>query len=159
LNNTAKQKPQDLRQNASGLQRAGFRNFRPTVQARVQMRDGRPAKVSFRGMRGEVIAASGQWCASGDWWTKNAWQQEEWKLEIVFVRTAKSKNQQECHSQNLTCRGGQSNDESAFLQNPTKSRFLAPLGMTPFNNLRQKGLYRFAYDPVRDIWLVRGMFD
>ena len=61
---------------------AAFRVFRPAPRAQVDLRDGRPVHVSFRGMRGEVVAASGPWRTSGDWWREDAWQQDEWDLEI-----------------------------------------------------------------------------
>ncbi len=35
-------------------------------------------------MRGEVVAASGPWRTSGDWWREDAWHQDEWDLEIRF---------------------------------------------------------------------------
>ena len=65
---------------------AGFRTFRPAPPATVELREGRPVRVSFRGMRGEVVAASGPWRTSGDWWRKDAWHQDEWDLEIRFRR-------------------------------------------------------------------------
>lgn len=64
--------------------RTGFRMFRPALPARVEMRVGRPARVFFQGLRGEVLAASGPWRSSGNWWERDAWQQEEWDLEISF---------------------------------------------------------------------------
>jgi hypothetical protein len=162
---------------------AGFRVFRPPVPARVEMREGRPVKVFFRApgesfRRGEVVAASGPWRTSGEWWTKDAWQQDEWDLELLFADNPKTKNQHNYHF-----------DESATVDDRepafpphAKSRFLfsrpasrkrddqshpaASLGMTASSGsakdlkiLRQTGRYRFAYDPARDIWLVRGMFD
>jgi protein ImuB len=65
--------------------RTGFRVFRPALPARVETRAGRPAIVFFHGLRGEVLAASGPWRASGDWWGKDSWQQDEWDLEIRFA--------------------------------------------------------------------------
>jgi hypothetical protein len=32
-----------------------------------------------------VIAASGPWRNSGDWWTEDPWNQDEWDLEIEFL--------------------------------------------------------------------------
>jgi protein ImuB len=62
----------------------GFRMFRPPLPANVQLQEGRPQRVSFRGTRGEVVAASGPWRTSGDWWREDAWHQDEWDLEIRF---------------------------------------------------------------------------
>jgi protein ImuB len=62
----------------------GFRVFRPTPPARMELLNKRPARVFFHGMWGQVITASGPWRTSGDWWREDAWKQEEWDLEIIF---------------------------------------------------------------------------
>ena len=62
----------------------GFRAFRPSLPLKVELREGHPAHISFRGMRGEVVAASGPWRTSGDWWQEDPWQHDEWDLEIHF---------------------------------------------------------------------------
>jgi hypothetical protein len=33
-------------------------------------------------MHGEVVAASGPWRTSGDWWREDAWHQDEWDVEV-----------------------------------------------------------------------------
>ena len=63
---------------------ASFRMFRPPVAAALEMHGGRPARVIFQGLRGEVAAAAGPWRTSGDWWRDDGWQQDEWDLEIHF---------------------------------------------------------------------------
>jgi len=63
---------------------ASFRAFRPPVPAKLELLAGRPIRVFFQGMWGEVLAASGPWRTSGDWWRENPWQQDEWDLEIRF---------------------------------------------------------------------------
>ena len=63
---------------------ASFRAFRPPVPASLELHEDRPHDVVFQGMRGRVLAASGPWRTSGDWWRENPWQQEEWDLEIDF---------------------------------------------------------------------------
>jgi protein ImuB len=62
----------------------GLRVVRPGLAVRVELRDEQPVRIYLRGMRGEVIAASGPWRSSGDWWQEDAWQQEEWDLAIAF---------------------------------------------------------------------------
>jgi protein ImuB len=62
----------------------GFRIFRPAPPASVALREGHPVRVSFCGLRGDVVAASGPWRTSGDWWREDAWQHDEWDLEIHF---------------------------------------------------------------------------
>ena len=109
---------------ASREHHTGFRIFRPALPARVEMRAGRPASVFFHGLRGEVLAASGPWRTSGDWWGENPWQQDEWDLEIRFAFSG----------------GGR-------MAHPSSSR--GP----------QRGLYRFAYDEIRRVWLARGVYD
>ena len=64
---------------------ASFRMFRPSMPARVDLREGRPCVVIFQGERGEVVAASGPWRTSGEWWREDQWQQDEWDLEIKFA--------------------------------------------------------------------------
>jgi len=64
--------------------KTAFRVFRPALAARVEVRQGCPARVAFPGVRGRVVAASGPWRGSGDWWSEDAWQTEEWDIEIHF---------------------------------------------------------------------------
>jgi protein ImuB len=61
-----------------------FRVFRPAVPAKLDLHAGCPTRVAFQGLRGEVIAASGPWRTSGDWWREDPWQQDEWDMEIHF---------------------------------------------------------------------------
>ncbi len=72
------------RQRKSGKSPASFRIFRPPVPATLELRAGCPTRVFFQGLRGEVLAASGPWRTSGDWWRDDPWQQDEWDLEIHF---------------------------------------------------------------------------
>jgi protein ImuB len=62
----------------------GCRIFRPCVPVSVELREGCPAKIFFRGLCGRVVAASGPWRTTGDWWRENSWHQDEWDLEIEF---------------------------------------------------------------------------
>lgn len=61
-----------------------LRMLRPPVRAIVDVRSGVPARVWFGGIRGEVVAASGPWRTSGDWWQRDAWQHEIWDVEIAL---------------------------------------------------------------------------
>jgi protein ImuB len=63
---------------------AGFRVMRPAVPANVRMQEERPARIWFRGMQGEIKAASGPWRSSGDWWEERVWDQDEWDLVVEF---------------------------------------------------------------------------
>jgi protein ImuB len=71
----------------------GFRVMRPAQAVRVELRDELPVRVYLRGMRGEVVAASGPWRSSGDWWQEDAWQQDEWDLAIAFPAAQKESEQ------------------------------------------------------------------
>ena len=61
---------------------AAFRVFRPAPRAKVTLREGRPSHISFANMRGKVVAASGPWRTSGEWWREDAWHRDEWDVEI-----------------------------------------------------------------------------
>ena len=61
-----------------------LRAFRPALPARVEVRADVPVRILFNGVCGEVIAVSGPWRNSGDWWTEDPWNQDEWDLEIEF---------------------------------------------------------------------------
>jgi protein ImuB len=85
--------PADKRvdKNSSALRTAkpanGFRLLRPSVPARVELLDGLPVRVCFQGTRGEIIAASGPWRTSGEWW-QGLWDQAEWDVEVGFSLSA-----------------------------------------------------------------------
>jgi protein ImuB len=73
----------------------GFRLLRPSVPAHVELRDGLPVRVFFYGARGEIVAASGPWRTSGEWW-QDPWDQAEWDVEVRFSSSA----QKNKHSSN-----------------------------------------------------------
>jgi len=66
------------------LTTAGFRIFRPELPATVKLREDYPARIYFHGHGGNVVAASGPWRTSGDWWREDSWQQDEWEVDIRF---------------------------------------------------------------------------
>jgi protein ImuB len=61
-----------------------LRNFRPEWLARIKLRGERPLHILFRGMRGRIVAASGPWRTSGDWWQEEEWRHDEWDIYIRF---------------------------------------------------------------------------
>jgi len=69
-----------------------LRVFRPPMPATVEVRASRPARVFASGISGDVIAAAGPWCTSGDWWRENAWEREEWEVELSVVSCRKEEN-------------------------------------------------------------------
>jgi protein ImuB len=70
----------------SAALRFAFRYYRPALAAQVRIKAERPAAVAAvdKGaeVKGDVVQAAGPWRASGDWWTRDAWQRDEWDLEL-----------------------------------------------------------------------------
>jgi hypothetical protein len=58
--------------------------IRPAVTASVEINEERPVRICFSGMQGDVVAASGPWRSSGEWWQEDGWDQDEWDLAIRF---------------------------------------------------------------------------
>ena len=121
----------------AGKPSSGFRIFRPAPPASVEMRDGRPARVSFRGWRGDVVAASGPWRTSGDWWREDSWRQDEWDVEIRFAAVPDVAGSRARGLERIPVLGAPKNSKS-----------------TP-----RRGVYRIYYDALRGSWLVRGVYD
>ncbi len=71
---------------ASGNGRPGcrlaLRVFRPPLEARVDLAEGRPRRVEAPSLRATVLAAAGPWRSSGDWWTRDPWARDEWDLAL-----------------------------------------------------------------------------
>jgi protein ImuB len=63
---------------------SGFRVIRPSMAVSVEVGEKRPVRVSFDGMQGNVVAASGPWRSSGEWWQEDGWDEDEWDLAIDF---------------------------------------------------------------------------
>jgi protein ImuB len=115
---------------------AGFRVFRPASPAKVDLRDGCPVRVGFQGMNGHVVAASGPWRSSGDWWREDGWQNDEWDLEVVFFSRCELRTNPtfDFQSSNGMARG------------ETKDSW-------------QRGFYRIFFDSICKEWFVRGSYD
>ena len=116
---------------------SGFRIFRPAPPASVEMRDGRPARVSFRGRRGDVVAASGPWRTSGDWWREDSWRQDEWDVEIRFAAAPDFAGSRAGGRERIPVLGALKHSKSA----------------------PRRGVYRIYYDALRESWFVRGVYD
>jgi protein ImuB len=114
-----------------------LRVARPPECVRVEMRDDQPARVYLRGMRGEVVAASGPWRSSGDWWQEDRWHQDEWDLEIEFPASPVGVQHRYAPSRQD--------------QNPLDAR-KCPAGP-------QRGLYRIYFDAQQQAWFLRGVYD
>ncbi len=59
-----------------------LRRYRPPLPARVQATEGRPARISARGVEGTVLTLAGPWRTSGDWWTPDPWARDEWDVAL-----------------------------------------------------------------------------
>jgi len=62
-----------------------FRVFRPPLAAEVECCRDEPLQVRARGIRGKVVSFAGPWRSSGDWWTTDPWQRDEWDVELAPV--------------------------------------------------------------------------
>ena len=58
------------------------RRLMPPRPARVECREGRPARIEAEGLRGAVVACAGPWRTTGDWWAETAWAREEWDVAL-----------------------------------------------------------------------------
>src|SRR6266436_51213 len=115
-----------------------LRIMRPAQAVRVELQNEQPARVYLQGMRGKVVAASGPWRSSGDWWQEDAWNQEEWDLEIEFSSPSIVGAQHRC---------------APSRQNSNS------LNAQQFSSCPQRGLYRIYYDALRQEWFLRGEYD
>jgi protein ImuB len=62
----------------------GFRVARPALPVNVELRESQPARIFLLGRCGHVLATSGPWRDSGNWWSEDAWAQDEWDLAVDF---------------------------------------------------------------------------
>lgn len=62
--------------------RLSLRLFRPPRGARVEIASGRPSFVAAEGIRGRVLQLAGPWRTSGDWWTIDPWERDEWDIAL-----------------------------------------------------------------------------
>jgi protein ImuB len=59
-----------------------LRLFRPPRHAQVALESGQPHFVAAGGIRGKVLEFAGPWRTSGDWWTTDPWQRDEWDIAL-----------------------------------------------------------------------------
>lgn len=82
----------------AAVARLAFRYFTPALQARVELRDQRPARIYAGAVYGNVLEVAGPWRTSGDWWTTDPWDRDDWDIRLnngglyrIFLhRTAES---------------------------------------------------------------------
>ena len=135
-----------LAESVAPISSAGFRMLRPPLAANVEV-DGeserRPLRVSFSGMRGDVIAASGPWRSSGEWWQEDGWDHDEWDLAIDFGKKAEPREQ----------KFGRVGFVSMNANVQARTKIPEP---SPWP---RHGVYRIFYDSPRKNWFVRGFYD
>ncbi len=60
-----------------------LRIFRPPLHTAVEVREEKPVSVVVKKRRLPVIAASGPWHTSGNWWSRSvAWARDEWDVAL-----------------------------------------------------------------------------
>jgi len=60
----------------------GFRYFQPSLSAKVELQNNRPARLTAPGIYGRVTDSAGPWRTSGDWWTLTPWNRDEWDVAL-----------------------------------------------------------------------------
>jgi len=136
-----------LAESAEKMSAAGFRILRPPLIASVEVneeRERRPLRVSFSGMRGDVIAASGPWRSSGEWWQENGWDHDEWDLAIDFGKRAEPREKK---PDDIVAR-------MHAISNAARRTKIPEASPWP-----RHGVYRIFYDSPRKSWFVRGFYD
>jgi protein ImuB len=59
-----------------------LRMFRPPLETVVEMTGASPHIVRLWKRHLRVLAASGPWCSSGNWWNATQWAREEWDVAL-----------------------------------------------------------------------------
>jgi protein ImuB len=60
-----------------------LRVFRPSLETSVELTEETPHLVRLWKRHRRVLAASGPWCSSGNWWNETtAWAREEWDVAL-----------------------------------------------------------------------------
>jgi len=59
-----------------------LRIFRPALETTVELDGAKPHFVRLWNRHRRVLAASGPWSASGNWWNADAWTREEWDVVL-----------------------------------------------------------------------------
>jgi len=136
-----------LAESVGKMSAAGFRMLRPPLVASVEVneeRERRPLRVSFSGMRGDVIAASGPWRSSGEWWQEDGWDHDEWDLAIDFGKRAEPREKK---TDDIVAR-------MHAISNAARRTKIPEASPWP-----RHGVYRIFYDSPRKSWFVRGFYD
>ena len=63
--------------------RMTLRLFRPPRAAQVAIASGHPSYVTAIGVKGKIQDLAGPWRTTGDWWTADPWQRDEWDIALL----------------------------------------------------------------------------
>jgi hypothetical protein len=69
-----------LRTSATSV--VALRIFRPALETSVELDGAKPHFVQLWHRHRRVLAASGPWSSSGNWWNASAWTREEWDVVL-----------------------------------------------------------------------------
>ncbi len=125
------------RQSPISNPRMALRVFRPPRPAMVDTRDDVPVRVYAGEIHGEVVACGGPWRTSGEWWG-DAWEQDEWDVEISNSRVVNRQLSVVGNNSRLTRDSGR---------------------RTPDTVEEASVLYRLYRDIASGRWFVRGIYD
>jgi protein ImuB len=67
---------------------SALRVFRPALATSVELDQGKPHFVHFLKRHRRVLAASGPWSSSGDWWNFSVWAREDWDVVLQLPEGA-----------------------------------------------------------------------
>jgi protein ImuB len=138
--------------------RLSFRVFRPPLWAEVKSSlANQPIHVRARGIAGKVVSRAGPWRTSGDWWTIDVWDRDEWDVELepfslkstVQRNPSRDEPGSPAHSDAL---GWQ---EGAVFKSLMGLRGFVIHCPTRFRNC----LCRIYYDLRTRLWYVEGSYD
>ena len=62
--------------------RQAFRYFRPPIPATITLDHQRPTHLTAPNLNGKVLKAAGPWRTTGDWWTTQPWNRDEWDITL-----------------------------------------------------------------------------
>jgi len=66
--------------------KAALRIYRPPLAANVELREGKPARLTCEGASRPILALAGPWRTKGDWWSETGWARDEWDVEMRVLR-------------------------------------------------------------------------
>ncbi len=63
--------------------RQAFRYFRPPITAKITLEHHRPVRITAPNINGKIQIAAGPWRTTGDWWTNQPWNRDEWDITLT----------------------------------------------------------------------------